>query len=68
MARPSFLFLSKPFPFLSIEEACYDDGHFMSPTQWYTALSAYMYKRRSKMDPLWNSHIVAGVDKKSGER
>lgn len=52
----------------SIEEACYDDGHLMSPTQWYTALSAYMYKRRSEMNPLWNSHVVAGVDKKTGER
>lgn len=40
----------------------------MSPRQWYAALSAYQYKRRSKMDPLWNANIVAGVDAKTGER
>jgi 20S proteasome alpha/beta subunit len=40
----------------------------MSPRQWYTALSAFMYQRRTKMDPLWNAHIIAGVDKQTGER
>ncbi len=49
-----------------IEEICYDDGHEMSPRQWHTALAAQMYKKRSDMDPLWNSHIIAGVDKKTG--
>jgi 20S proteasome subunit beta 7 len=51
-----------------IEETCCDDGHVLSPRQWYTALSAYMYQRRSKMDPLWNTNIVAGVDKHTGEQ
>lgn len=39
----------------------------MSPRQWFTALSAYMYKRRSDMDPLWNANIVGGIDKRTGE-
>lgn len=53
---------------IRIEESCHNDGHAMSPQQWHTALSAYMYQRRSKLNPLWNSHIVAGVDKKTGEK
>lgn len=27
-----------------------------------------MYARRSKVDPLWNSFVLGGVDPKSGER
>jgi 20S proteasome subunit beta 7 len=50
-----------------IEEFCFDDGHEMNPKQWHTALAAYMYKKRSDMNPLWNSHILAGVDPKTGE-
>ena len=51
-----------------IEEVCWSDGQMMSPRQWYTALSAYMYQRRTKMDPLWNANVVAGVDKHTGEK
>lgn len=51
-----------------ISEACEDDGHVLSPRQWFTALSAHMYGKRTKMDPLWNSHVVAGVDPKTGDR
>lgn len=51
----------------SLEEECYDDQHHLSPRQWYTALSAFMYQRRSKMNPLWNTHIIGGVDPKTGE-
>jgi len=48
------------------QEICFDDGHEMTPKQWHTALAAQMYKRRSDMDPLWNSHILAGVDENAG--
>lgn len=50
-----------------IEEICLDDGHEMTPKQWHTALAAYMYKKRSDMDPLWNSNVLAGVDPKTGQ-
>lgn len=50
-----------------IEETCYDDGHEMNTSQWHTALAAQMYKKRSDMNPLWNSHILAGVDQKTGK-
>jgi len=51
-----------------VSEECEDDGHTLSPRQWYTALSSHMYGKRSEMNPLWNTHIVAGVDPKNGER
>lgn len=48
------------------QELCYDDGHEMTPSQWHTAIAAQMYKRRSDMNPLWNAHVLAGVDPKTG--
>ncbi|KAM0684008.1 Proteasome subunit beta type-7 [Mitosporidium daphniae] len=34
----------------------------MSSQSYFHLVSKMMYERRSKMDPLWNSHIVAGID------
>lgn len=34
----------------------------MSPRQWHTALSSYQYAKRSEMNPLWTSNIIAGID------
>lgn len=51
-----------------IREQCFDDGHQLSPRQWFTAVGAFMYQARSKMEPYWNAHVVAGVDPKTGER
>lgn len=45
----------------AIDEHCLDDGHAMTPRQWHTALNSLQYARRSKMDPLWNAHVIAGV-------
>lgn len=45
-----------------VTEQCYDDGHLMSPKQWYTALAAVLYKRRSESNPLWTSNVIAGVE------
>ena len=49
------------------EEYCFNDGHYMSPRQWHTALSAYQYKRRSDMNPLWNANVIGGIDSKTSE-
>ena len=38
-----------------------DDGASLSPSALHSWLTRIMYQRRSKMDPLWNSIIVAGV-------
>jgi len=38
-----------------------DDGASMSPSMLHQWLTRIMYQRRSKMDPLWNTIVVAGV-------
>lgn len=45
-----------------VAERCHDDGHLMTPRQWYTALAAVLYKRRSESNPLWTANVVAGVE------
>jgi len=42
------------------EEYAIDDGATMPPSALHHWLTRVMYQRRSKMDPLWNSIIVAG--------
>merc|ERR1719217_375050 len=37
-----------------------DDGASMSASMLHHRLTRIMYQRRSKMDPLWNSIIIAG--------
>lgn len=43
-----------------------DDHHQLTPTQIYAYLAKVMYKRRSDMNPLWNSFVLGGVDPKTG--
>mmetsp|Transcript_50267 Transcript_50267/g.107377 ORF Transcript_50267/g.107377 Transcript_50267/m.107377 type:complete len:237 (-) Transcript_50267:520-1230(-) len=42
------------------QEYVMDDGATMPPSALHSWLTRIMYQRRSKMDPLWNSIIVAG--------
>lgn len=37
-----------------------DDGSSLSPSALHHWLTRIMYQRRSKMDPLWNSVVIAG--------
>jgi len=39
----------------------------LKPRDYYNYLSRLNYQRRMKMDPLWTSTIIGGVDSKSGE-
>jgi 20S proteasome subunit beta 7 len=48
---------------LLTKEYAYMDGHSLSPENIYSYLSEIMYGRRSKTDPLWNSHVVGGFHK-----
>lgn len=43
------------------------DSHTLTPPQLYRSLSRTMYARRSKIDPLWNSLVLGGVDPKTGQ-
>lgn len=50
---------------LSIDENYDDDSHPLRCNHIHEYLSKLMYHRRSKMNPLWNSIIVAGLDAES---
>ncbi|QLQ80026.1 hypothetical protein HG537_0D00260 [Torulaspora globosa] len=41
-----------------------DDEEALRPSNVFEYLAAVMYQRRSKMNPLWNALIVAGVEDK----
>ncbi|BFZ53195.1 Proteasome subunit beta type-7 [Savitreella phatthalungensis] len=47
---------------LTISERDAADGHILGPEQIYEYLSRVMYNRRSKMNPLWNAIVVAGIN------
>ncbi|KAK9827805.1 hypothetical protein WJX74_003127 [Apatococcus lobatus] len=47
---------------LKTEDYCADDGQSLSSQELYSYLSRVMYNRRNKMDPLWNSLIIAGLE------
>ncbi|KAL6935064.1 probable Proteasome subunit beta type-7 [Hanseniaspora guilliermondii] len=57
---------------LSVEHN-YDNDEYsdnvdqLEPDYIFTYLANLMYHRRSKMNPLWNALIVAGVNSKTGE-
>lgn len=44
------------------DEFCCDDGADMDPREIHEYLVRVLYNRRNKMDPLWNSLVIAGVD------
>jgi 20S proteasome subunit beta 7 len=44
----------------AVEEFAMDDGCTIPPAALHNWLNRMMYQRRTKVDPLWNSVIVAG--------
>ncbi|CAH0404302.1 unnamed protein product [Chilo suppressalis] len=44
-----------------IDEKCVGDGLLLKPRSLYCWLTRVLYNKRSKMDPLWNNYIVAGI-------
>ena len=51
---------------LIIEEFIAQDGHSLGPAEIHEYLARVMYKRRTDINPLWNSIIVGGF--KDGKR
>lgn len=45
---------------LTVRQSQIDDGHELRTSQVFEYLTRVMYNRRTKMDPLWNSLLVAG--------
>ena len=43
-----------------IESDSLDDGHGYTPSSIFSWLTRYMYNRRTKIDPLWNTVVVGG--------
>ncbi|QDZ21877.1 beta-type subunit of proteasome [Chloropicon primus] len=62
-----FQYISNLLEELMTQDFCYDDGCTMTPSEIHAYLCRVMYNRRNKMDPLWNSLVVAGVDKNGKE-
>ena len=48
------------------KEILYDDGDRRGPAEWASYLSVLMYNRRNKMNPLFNSIVIGGVDPQTG--
>eukprot|EP00924_Labyrinthula_sp_SR-Ha-C_P000733 augustus_masked-scaffold_7-processed-gene-2.8-mRNA-1 protein AED:0.02 eAED:0.02 QI:0/-1/0/1/-1/1/1/0/249 len=52
-----------------VEEKCFHGANLemvqLSPNEVFHRMTTMMYQRRSKMNPLWNELVIAGVDPKS---
>lgn len=46
---------------LRIADFAADDGRQLTPKEIHSYIGRVMYNRRSKVDPLWNSIVTAGV-------
>lgn len=44
-----------------IEEECLNDGFGYTPKSLFSWLTRVMYNRRSNINPLWNTYVVAGM-------
>lgn len=47
---------------LADDDFCMDDGHKLGPSEVHAYLTRVLYNRRNKMDPLWNSLVIGGVN------
>lgn len=50
------------FIYDSEEDYCLDDGRSHTPKEIYSYLGRVLYSQRNKMDPLWNTLVVAGLE------
>ncbi|KAJ2394720.1 Proteasome subunit beta type-7, partial [Coemansia sp. RSA 2531] len=47
---------------LLTQEYDMDDGQKLGTKSVYKCISNIMYNRRTKVDPLWNSYVIGGLD------
>jgi len=59
-----YQFIVKTLQELDNEDYCRDDGNRLRPSEIWNYLCRVMYNRRNKFDPLWNSIVLAGYNKK----
>jgi len=58
---PLFFSLVVPLTILRIRESHHQDDHLPNALTIHNYLTRTMYNRRTKLDPLWNALLVAGV-------
>ena len=49
------------------DEIAQDGATFLKPSDYFTWVSRTCYQRRMKMNPLWCTTIMGGVEKKTGK-
>lgn len=57
-----YQYLERVLEQLNISEDYDNDGHELAASNIFKYLSNLMYSRRSRMDPLWNAVVVAGIE------
>lgn len=57
-----FQFMGRLFEYLAIESDSLDDGHKYTPKSLFSWLTRFMYNRRTRINPLWNTAIVGGYN------
>ncbi|MES1912414.1 MAG: hypothetical protein MHM6MM_004693 [Cercozoa sp. M6MM] len=57
-----FQYIQRLLEDLVTEDACLNDGHEVSPRELHAYLTRVMHGRRSKVNPLWNQVLVAGIE------
>ncbi|XP_060599189.1 proteasome subunit beta type-4-like [Ruditapes philippinarum] len=55
-----YQFLSEIIEQRVIDEECLNDGFGYTPSSLFSWLTRVMYNRRSNINPLWNTYVVAG--------
>jgi len=61
-----FQFLKNIIEQMAIDDICKDDGIAMTPRSLHSWLTRVLYNKRSKMDPLWTTVVVGGMDNGEG--
>jgi len=57
-----FQYLKNIIEQMAIEDACKDDKIAMTPRSLHSWITRVLYNKRSKMDPLWTTIVVGGVE------
>merc|ERR1712098_264318 len=59
-----FQFLTNEIEQQVIDDECADDGFTLTPTALHSWMTRVLYNRRSQFNPLWNTYLVVGLEKK----
>lgn len=55
-----FQYIMDTLEAMVVDEICIDDGTTLNAAEYHSYLTRVMYQRRNKMNPLYNSLIIAG--------